>query len=224
MSGARLTLGDAGAPNDDVSYGGNGGALSLDYVRGKMREFQEALNAADVAYQAADAVYRETDPPSETLYALLIDYESKAQTLKTTAQTLNLAADAVNAMGGRLPALSIPGTLGLPAFVLPAAAVAAVAAVAGIVSWKISYVAGVKRGIEEAKAIVRETVSDPVQRDETLARMDGKLAEIRAAESFTTGTALDFLGQSFGGIAKIAIVGLLGYLAWRSFEDTIDRQ
>lgn len=224
MSNSRLTLGDAGASNDDVSYAGPSSGVSLDYFRAKAREFQETLNALDVAYQAANAVYSMTDPPDEELYSLLIDYETRAATLKATASAINLGAEAVNAMGGRMPVLSIPSTLGLPPLVLPAAALAAVAAVSGIVAWKIAFVAGVERGIERAMQSVNANVTDPAQRAAVQADLSAELAKVREANRLTIGSPFEMLGQNFGGVLKLAIVVGLGYLAWRSMGDVIDRQ
>lgn len=210
------TLGDAGAPGDDASYTGDVSAspVSLDYFRSKFREFQAALNAADSSYAAGFAVWSATG--DEELALLLADYENSAGNVKAIAEAMNIGAAAVNAAGGRMPELSIPSTLGiLPAFVLPAAAVAATAGAVYWIGRLQGFSAGVVEGIDKARAAAVGAGADAG----TLAAIDAEKAKAKtAAEWF----GLSSLGRFAGGL-KLVGIGVLAFLAWRAYNDVMDR-
>jgi len=204
------TLGDVG-PHDDGSYTGDVSAspLSLDYFRAKFGEFQACMNAADQAYQAGLVVSQIA--PSEEIDALLTDYESRSVGLKGTAEAMNAGAAVVNAMGGRMPVLSIPQTLGLPPLIVPAAVVAAVAAAAAYVSWSLGYVSAMTRAIE--------VVNDSSASAEAKAEIARQLQRSRDAARIGSGTSFGM----FAGPVKLIAIGILGFLAWRAFGDVLDR-
>lgn len=204
------TLGDAGASNDDSSYAGSDGSsvLSPDYFREKLREFQTTLQALDASYQAGNAVYFSN--PTDEVYALLIDYENKIGEIRATAEALNMGASAANALGVRMPVLSLPSSLGaLPAFVVPAVTLAAVAAVASYVSYARGFTAAMAQAIK----VVDETVTDPDQK----VAVTAKLREAQAAQSLA----------NFGGLSSIAtplkwaaLLGL-GFIAWQVMQRSL---
>lgn len=199
------TLGEAGAPHDDESYTGDvsSSPLSLDYFRTKFGEFQLSLNAADRAYQAgleAWAIY-----PTDEVGALLDEYDAKASSLKMTAEAMNAGAAIVNSLGGRMPVLSIPATLGLPPLVLPAAVIAAVGAAATYVGWAIGYA----RAMNDAIGYAETTVTDPGQKSQLVAA----LSKARDAVAIGSGSGLAMLS----GPLKILAIGGLAFLAWRAY-------
>jgi hypothetical protein len=204
------TLGEVG-PHDDASYTGEVSStpLSLDYFRTKFGEFQQCMNAADQAYQAGLVVSQIA--PSDEIDALLTDYESRSVGLKTTAEAMNAGAAIVNAMGGRLPVLSIPQTLGLPPLVVPAAVVAAVAAAAAYVSWSLGYVQAMTRAIE--------VVNNSTASAEAKAEITRQLQRSRDAARIGSGTSLAL----FSGPVKLIGIGILAFLAYRAFNDVMDR-
>lgn len=210
------TLGDAGAPNDDGSYTGevSTSPVSLDYFRSKFGEFQVALNAADSAYAAGFAVWSSTG--DESLAQLLAEYEQSAGTVKSIAEAMNIGAAAANAAGIRMPQLSIPGTLGVvPAFIV---APAVAAAVAGAVYWigrLQGFSAGVVEGIDKARAAAVGAGADA----DTLAAIDAEKEKARAASSWFDGSTL---GRFAGGL-KLVGIGVLAFLAWRAYNDVMDR-
>lgn len=114
-------------------------ALSLDYYRAKYREFQVLMNSLDASYKQAFAL-RWMELPDDALNSeldsLIADYESKRGWIKGTAEALNVAANAANSLGIRMPVLSTPQTLGAWPLVGVAAAVAAVA---GVTAWGLRY-------------------------------------------------------------------------------------
>lgn len=199
-------LGDARAPNDDNTYTGDisSSVFSLDYFRQKAGEFQASLNAADQAYQAGLAAYEIAQ--TEQLGALLSDYEARGATLKATAEAVNMGAGIINSAGGRMPVLSIPQTLGIPPLVLPAAAIAAVAAISGIVAWSMGYT----RAMNDAISAARDIVTDPEQR----AALETQLTRARDANTFNFSTGI----SSIANIVKWVAIGGLAFLAWRELR------
>lgn len=201
-------LGDAGVPNDDPSYTGET-SLSADYFRSKFGEFQVSLNALDASYQAGQGSYDLTGDDSIRL--LLAEYDEKASSLKNTAEAMNLGAAAVNALGGRMPVLSIPATLGLPPLVIPAAAAAAIAAGAYYVAWAKGYTVA----MSDAIRAVNESAADP----DVKVALAEKLRAAQAAVSLGNSTWL----SGIAGPIKWIALGVLGYLAYRLMEPAFDR-
>lgn len=204
-------LGDAGADNSDPSYtGATPGAspLSLDYYRAKYAEFQQVLTAMDRAYNAGVDLWAVTE--DEPLALLLDEYEAKRGTVKATAEALNFAANAVNSAGGRFPVLSIPGSLGaLPALLVPAGVLAAVAA---IIVWGRQFIAGLVAYMQDAQALAAQDTP------EKKAALAAALAKARAAQA-----EADTPLASAANIVKWAAIAGAAFLAWRAFSDYRDK-
>lgn len=217
------TLGEVG-PRDDQSYTGelSTAPVSMDYFRAKFLEFQQAMNAGDRAYQAGVAAYFASDPDTSPdyseLYALLTDYESRASEYKGIAETLNMGANIVNTLGGRLPQLSIPQSLGaLPALALPAGVLLALSAALGAISYMVGFTAGMESVLRKIEAMP-ENASKP--------EIVAAVREAVQARKDLTLNPLSGVGVTLGGFAgllKIAVVGGLAYMAWKSFNDVMDR-
>lgn len=216
MTAEVVTLGDAGTSNDDTSYTGevSDSPVSTDYVRNKIREFQSVLNALDQSYQAGLATWHADGQQDAELDRLLRDYESQSPAMKATAEALNLGAELSNAVGVRMPQLSIPQTLGVGplGLLLPAGVVAALAAVAGWVTYSIGYSAAMTQAI----SVVRGKLGDTEQAREIE-------RELQRARDAQTRVNLPDLSQIAGGV-KLAAIAALAFLAWRAFGDVIDRQ
>jgi len=202
-------LGDAGASNDDASYTGavSDSPVSLDYYRTKISEFQATLNALDSAY--ISALVAAELPLDETtlndLAMLVSEYDSKKWTLKATAEALNGGAALVNSMGGRLPELSIPTTLGVP-FALPVAVVAAIATAATLIVWGREWIAGVNARLENAQLL------DPNASPEDKARLAEVIGRTRQAEAAANSTGFAALAP----MLKWGAYAVLAFLAWRA--------
>lgn len=192
-------------PHDDETYG-DSSPISLDYFREKVRDFQTALNSVDLAYRAGLDVYEIS--PSDRLAELLTDYESRAGTLKATAETLNAGAALVNAAGGRMPVLSIPSTLGLPQFVMPAVYIAALATAAYLISWAKDHTEYLRAAIDERAA----------QIDAQLTPQDK--ARVAAAQSSAASAAGAFSKglDTLATIMKWGAIGIAAFLAWRAYK------
>lgn len=196
-------LADGGS---DVSYTGEtgGSAFSLDYYRAKYLEFQQTLNAIDLAYQAGVATQAIT--ATDEIAELLADYESRASTIKATAEALNLGANLINSAGGRMPALSIPGTLGMPALVLPAVVLAAVASAGAAIGWGLGFTAAMRSAI----ATVESSEAAP----EVKAAISEQLRAAENAQSLFNLSPLSALAK----YAKWGAIAALAFIAWKAYK------
>lgn len=133
-------LGDAGVPGggSDLLYTGEDGSspLSAQYYRDRITEFQVAINRADETYRSLQSLasVSSLDPMTRAeVLNLMQEFEAKRAWIKNAAQTLNAGAAAANALGLRMPVLSVPPTLGLVP--IPLALVGALAVAASVVLW-----------------------------------------------------------------------------------------
>lgn len=200
------TLGDAGVSNDDASYGGvqSTSALSLDYYREKYREFQSVMSALDTAWQSARAALSVTDDPDmiEFLENWLAAFDSKKFTMRATAEAMQLGANTVNALGGRMPSLSIPATLGLPQLAMPAAAIAAVATAGVLMVWGYQAIKGLNERLKFQQALDAQVSPEKAgELAASIAQSDSALAIADAAPLSTLAPLL-----KWGGFALLAFI------------------
>jgi len=202
------TLGDAwGAdtPPDAPS------PFSMDYYRRKAVEFQQVLDALDRSYWAASGALGTgalDDATATALEAALADYESRKGQLRLTAEAINAGAAAINSMGGRFPRLSIPGTLGLPPLLAPAALVAAIGAAAALIAWGSQWIAGVNERLRRAQIIEG---TSPANRDAIVRAM----AESDNAVNVAEGSFLASLAPTVKWVA----IGIGAFLLYRVYSN-----
>ena len=187
----------------------------MDYYREKYREFQLTLTSLDEAYRAAVDAY--VLPMSQDVVAeldqLLNEYESRRDSLRTTAEALNMGAAVVNSLGGRLPSLSIPGTLGF-APALPLAAIIAVSTAATLIYWGQDFT---RRLFDFLKTrAVLDSAATPEQRERLAQSIIKAQQAVAVAESSSLG--------AFGGVAgvvKWGAIALAAFLAYRAFARSL---
>jgi hypothetical protein len=185
--------------------------FAMDYYRNKAREFQELIIALDRSYWAASGALGTGALDATTAAALeaaLSDYESRRTTLRVTAEAINAGAAAINALGGRFPSLSIPGTLGLPPLVAPAALVAAIGTAAALIVWGSQWMSGVNDRLRRAQVIDAAT---PEQR----ARIVEAMADSDNAVSVASGSFLASLAPT----AKWIAIGVGAFLLYRAYSN-----
>jgi len=183
--------------------------FALDYYRRKAQEFQVMLDALDRTYWAAAGAIGTGALDSASMDALeaaLADYESRKGSLRLTAEAINAGAAAINSMGGRFPRLSIPGTLGLPPLLAPAALVAAIGTAAALIAWGSQWIAGVNDRLRRAQIIDAAT---PEQR----ARIVEAMAEADNSVNIASGSMLASLAPTVKWIA----VGIGAFLLYRAY-------
>lgn len=183
--------------------------FALDYYRRKAVEFQAVLDALDRSYWAASGALG-TGALDETtataLEAALADYESRKGSLRLTAEAINAGAAAINSMGGRFPRLSIPGTLGLPPLLAPAALVAAIGTAAALIAWGSQWIAGVNERLKRAQIIEG---TSPANRDAIVRA----IAESDNAVNVAEGSFLASLAPTVKWLA----VGIGAFLLYRAY-------
>ncbi len=207
------TLGDVG-PHDDPSYTGEQTSdslpgMSMSYYRDKAREFQVLLNSLDTAYLSmietinSGAVSQEY---ANDLQALANDYESHKTILKVTAEGINAGAAIINSAGGRMPQLSIPGTLGFVQ--IPLATAALIGTIAALTAWGMSLLSGYNdRAKLEMTLNAQATPEGRAQVARDVQRSD---AALKAAD-------VTIFGALSGSVKWIAI-GVLGFFAYKYFN------
>lgn len=202
--------------HDDVTYGGASptpGMLSLDYYRDKARQFQVTLNALDQGYAAAmNAIDADIDDElSIDLWDMTQTFDAKRSLLTGTARAINLGAEAINAVGGRFPVLSIPSGLGLlPA--LPLAAVAAIATAATLIVWGNEWLSGVNERLRRAQLIAEQRQIDP-------AKASALIDSIAASDASVAASSQSPL-SSIASTAKWVALGVGAFLIWQAWRDS----
>lgn len=185
--------------------------FAMDYYRRKAVEFQELIVALDRSYWAASGALGTGALDATTAAALeaaLSDYESRRTALRVTAEAINAGAAAINALGGRFPSLSIPGTLGLGPLVAPAALVAAIGTAAALIVWGSQWMSGVNDRLRRAQVIDAAT---PEQR----ARIVESMAESDNSVSIASGSFLASLAPT----AKWIAIGIGAFLLYRAYSN-----
>ena len=174
------TLGDAwGAETEPTATS----VFQMDYYRQKALEFQQMMTALDQAYWAANYALMNSaldESSAAALMGALDEYAAKKGTIKLTAEAINAGAAAINSLGGRFPVLSIPGTLGLPPNIAPAALVAAIGAAAALLTWGSQWISGVNDRLKRAQLI--ESAS-PDERDALVRAMTESDNAVNVASS-----------------------------------------
>lgn len=205
------TLGDAGTPNTDASYGGEVGdsAVSMQYWRDKAREYQQVMDSLDTTAQAIRTVLGSgvTETDADELQQWLNDYEDKRLIFRGTAQAINAGAAVVNAAGGRFPVMQVRSLAALPA--LPIVAVAAFATAATLISWGRNWMTGVNRRLHDQRML--DAITDPDQRAQAAQAVLAANSAQQAAESSPW--------VSVAGAVKWGAISLLGFMAWRMYQN-----
>lgn len=197
--------------HDDLSYtGDDGGPLSLDFARNKVREFQATMNAVSEVEQSlretlAVAVFDEsTADIADDIQLALEDFNSRRGQWQTAVSSINSASQALDAIGVRMPSVSAPGGLGFVQIPISIAALIAGAAV--LIAWGIAW-------MQTAKSIqlgALDRISDPAKRDQ----IAGQIA--------TTDNALISAQNpvsQIAGMAKWVVILGLAWLGYKTFSE-----
>lgn len=200
-----MTLGDAWGREPDTDP--TASPVQLDYYRNKVLELQRVLNALDTAYRSADEALNSgalTLESQESLAQWMADYLDRRDWLRNIAATVVTATEAANAVGVRMPVLSLPSTLGA----LPLVGLATVIAAAAVaITWGMEALRGYNERsrrlqlIESASPAQRQTVIDAMQRADS------------AVQESQTGT----LAQ-LAPMVKYAALAAVAWFAWRAYK------
>lgn len=216
-----MTIGEAGVPHDDLYYTGETGdsVFSMQYYRNKISEFQVALNQADTVAQSAQRVIDLTydtydmqnsggNSPTQELMLKIEQLNAKKSELRTIAEAINLGAAAANAMGGRMPQVSMPMNLGIAPIVLGAGTIAAIVAGSAAVGWVIAWASDVGEIMQ--RYVTLYAVSDPVKRDALAAELAKVDQSIQIAQSSPI--------AAFSNIVKWLVIGGAAFLMYQIYQ------
>lgn len=183
---------------------------SLDYYRDRIREFQVSLNALDAAAEEMRRIAALPLPPAEYAQAFdwLNDFENTRGRMVLAAQAINLAADSANALGVRMPVLSIPQNLRA----VPPVAIAAVAAAVGAGAWAFAYAAD---KIAAYKAIAQRTALILSLPEEQRAAVAAGMQRVDLAQAQASPLS------QIANIVKWVALGVAGWFAFRAIQDAM---
>lgn len=208
---APVTLGERGGDYSDEGYTGDVSTspVSLDYWRSKAREFQTVLNSLDLAYGAAREIMNlpVDQDTADYMSQAVWEYEGRRAGIKAIAEAVNAAAATVNAMGGRMPSLSIPQTLGVPPLVIGAGAIAAFGAMAAAIVWGREWIIGVNQ-----RAQSMQLLQEVAPEDRSAAARAA--LEIQSAASVSSESTF----SAIAGYVKWGAIALAAWLAWRALK------
>ena len=183
--------------------------FSLDYFRQKVVEFQTVLNGVDSVSAALTVVLDNavSDEVSQQTLDFMDEIDGKKTQLRLMAESINAASAAVNALGGRAPVLSIPGTLGFAPLVIPAGTIALIAAAVTLMLWGRDLFARV------ADYYSRQQIIDAQPTPEAR----GAVAAAAGVADNTLKVSDQSIVSVAGNAIKWAAIGLLAWLAWKQF-------
>jgi len=130
--------------------------------------------------------------------------QEKKGALRATAEAINLGIAATNL---QLPRINIPTTLGAAPLVIAGAAAAAVAAVATLVSWGYSWIAGVNDRLRQAQLLEGLSAEDKAEIARILARSELAQAEAGASPI-----------QSLATVVKWVAIAAVAYFAFQAYK------
>lgn len=178
---------------------------SLDYYRGKIEEFQSYLNALAISHDAMITLAQQIDT-SDDLYGQidnwLNDLQNNTSALQIAATAVNTAAEGINAVGGRMPEISVPQQLSA----VPLVAIAAIAAAVAGTAWAVSYAIG---KMQDAQVILsnNQTIANaPPEQQAAVAQALSKITSAQASASNPLGSLSTII--MWVGIAVAAWFGL----------------
>lgn len=177
------------------------------YFTRKINEFQGMLYDLDTTEANLRSFIQDYNIEDEPLLQSLDELEGRKKIFRATAEALNLAVAGINAVGGSLPSVRVPGGLAaIPAAALIGAA-AAVAGAAALIVWGREWIIGVNDRLK-TEAILKQI--PPERRAEAAERIIASdEARKRSEESPLA---------SIANIVKWAAIAAGLYFAFQAFN------
>lgn len=201
--------GETQAPADSV--------LSVDYYRQKALEFQVALNSLDEVGRALYAVERVANCDAELAaewFSKVQEFQSKRTQFVIAAESMNVAASGLNAVGVRFPVLSYSQGLGaLPAIPMAAIAVA-VGVAAGLIVWGKEFAVTVREMLKRWQYSDAFEQLTPAEKAEMFAEMMNADTKIATAQAANEGGTL----ESIASIVKWIAIGTAVFAGYKAFQ------
>lgn len=177
------------------------------YFTRKINEFQGMLYDLDTTEANLRSFIQDYNIEDEPLLQSLDELEGRKTIFRATAEALNLAVAGINAVGGSLPSVRMPGGLAaIPAAALIGAA-AAVAGAAALIVWGREWIIGVNDRLKTTAVLQQIPES---QRGQAAARV----LEIEATRKRTEDSPL----ANIANIVKWAAIAAGLYFAFQAFN------
>lgn len=177
------------------------------YFTRKINEFQALLFDLDTTQANLRSFIQDYNIDDQVLLEQLDELDTRKTVFRTTAEALNLAVAGINAVGGSLPGVRIPGGLAaVPAAALVGAA-AAVAAAAALIVWGREWIIGVNDRLKTREVLQQIPES---QRGQAASRLLEIEATAKTAESSPLG--------NIANIVKWAAIAAGIYFAFQAFQ------
>jgi hypothetical protein len=207
---------------DPVNPAGSGdNALTLNYYRTKVNEFQQVLyameNTGRELYDSGIFAYASNNPEMiaeyETLWA---EFDGKRNTARAIAEGIQLASQGINAIGIQFPSVQMPMGLGVIPLAPLAAAAGVIAAAAALIAWANGFwrtVQDYAQRWQHLSAIEMLPEHERAPALEQFRKLENaaKVAEIQSAQSPIAALAT---------FAKWGAIGLLGIMAFKAWKES----
>lgn len=191
----------------------------LGYYRNKILEFQNAMNAADSTIQSLSLLLdqmstfqgplmQEDQFALDDARAILDEFNGKKGQFRAAAMAINAASETANALGVRMPVVSVPQTLAI--------APVALAAIAGAVALGASLIIWLAGAIPRARAAAGRVAMIDSMPAELKAEAVKREQEIALAEAQANQSPL----MSIAGIVKWVAIGAAIWFGYQAFTKT----
>jgi hypothetical protein len=189
--------------SDVVDWGDSSYTGQADAIREKVVQFQETLNALDQSINSLQITFQILSAYGEDsandVADLLDEAYSKRDTAKNIASAINGFSSAANAVGYRMPAISVPSGLGMPWIPVALTVFAAGGVAVVFMTWGKDFTARVADVINRA-VILSSNVDDQTKQRLLAARDAAEAARQRA-------DAASGFGAQIGDVVKWLIIG-----------------
>lgn len=207
---------DPGYTGSDVDPNSLTRFADLDYYRNKILEFQKAMNAADETIQSLTLLLDQIGTFQGPLLpddqfaiddarAILDEFNGKKGQFRAAATAINAASETANALGVRMPVVSVPQTLQL--------APIAIAAIAGAVALGASLIIWLAGAIPRARAAAGRVAMIESMPAELKAEAIKREQEIALAEAHASESPL----VSIAGVVKWVAIGAAIWFGYQAF-------
>jgi len=194
-------------------------ALTVDYYRQKVVEFQKVLDALDVTavqlWESGAVAYASGNDEMIAEYeALQSSFENKRNTFVTVAEGIQFASRGINAAGLNFPTVQIPMGLGALPLVPLAAAGAVIAAAAALIVWAREF----WRAVREFGARWQHMNAIHMLPEGERATALEQLRKLEISAQIAEQTASQSPLNAAANLAKWAAVGVGLFMVWKMMQ------
>lgn len=182
-------------------------AQDVGYFTRKINEFQSLVFDLDTTEANLRSFIQDYNINDPVLLEQLDSFDLKKDVFRTTAEALNLAVAGINAIGGNLPSVRIPGGLAAVPVVALAGAAAAVAAAAALIVWGREWIIGVNDRLKTREVLQQIPENQRGQAAADLLKIE---ATARSAETSPLG--------NLANIVKYLAIAAGVYFAFQAFQ------